>query len=154
MPKGIPKNGINKGWIKKGQRLSIKTEFKKGMCGESSSNWKGDKVGYHALHSWVQRQLGKPSVCENCGKDNLTGMKIHWANVSGEYKRELSDWKRLCVHCHYIFDNRNKLNKEDIVTIKKLRRDGVIQREVAEIFSVSRTLISAIDTGRTWGEIK
>lgn len=31
MPKGYPKNGINKGWIKKGQRLSPATELKKGV---------------------------------------------------------------------------------------------------------------------------
>ena len=30
MPKGIPKLGKNKGWFKKGHRISQKTEFKKG----------------------------------------------------------------------------------------------------------------------------
>ena len=31
MPKGFPKNGINNGWIKKGEHRGTKTEFKKGM---------------------------------------------------------------------------------------------------------------------------
>jgi len=28
MPKGIPKSGINKGWIKQGEKFSIKTRKK------------------------------------------------------------------------------------------------------------------------------
>lgn len=31
MPTGIPKNGTNKGWFKKGEHYSLKTEFKKGQ---------------------------------------------------------------------------------------------------------------------------
>jgi len=25
---------------------------------------------------------------------------IHWHNISGEYKRDVSDWIRLCAKCH------------------------------------------------------
>ena len=42
MPKGIPKSGINKGWLKKGQNLGNINGFKKGQ-----SSWnKGKKTGY------------------------------------------------------------------------------------------------------------
>src|SRR3990167_10280217 len=41
MPTGIPKNGINKGWIKKGNRLGLKTEFKKGVI-----PWNKNKIGW------------------------------------------------------------------------------------------------------------
>lgn len=30
MPSGYPKNGINKGWFRKGEHPSSETEFKKG----------------------------------------------------------------------------------------------------------------------------
>lgn len=68
-------------------------------------NWKGDNVGYNALHSWINRKLGKPNTCENCKKSGLVGRQIHWANVSREYKRDLTDWKRLCKKCHEIYDH-------------------------------------------------
>lgn len=67
-------------------------------------NWKGDKVGYTGLHMWVYSQLGKPGDCENCGKTGLSGKQIHWANASHEYKRELTDWLRLCAKCHMAYD--------------------------------------------------
>src|SRR3990167_1640174 len=75
-----------------------------GRKGEKTWNWKGNKVGYNALHSWVSRELGKPNKCENCGKSGLKARRIHWANKSREYKRHPSDWIRLCVSCHKLYD--------------------------------------------------
>jgi len=67
--------------------------------------WKGNNVSYGSLHSWIKRNLGTPTKCEHCGQDGLTGKKIHWANKSGQYKRDLSDWLRLCVSCHREYDH-------------------------------------------------
>ena len=94
-----------KGLIKKGQRLSPKTEFKKGNI---PWNWKGDNVGYKCLHDWVKKRLGKPQCCDFC----LTTIKrkYEWANKSGNYKRELSDWIRLCTPCHRKYDNKRRKN--------------------------------------------
>lgn len=82
-----------------------RTHFKKGdHLNELSFNWKGDEVGKVPLHLWVIRRLGKPTKCEFCGKDNLSGHKIHWANKSRTYKRDITDWIRLCVSCHKKYD--------------------------------------------------
>ena len=105
--------------IKEKQRLSPKTEFKKGMIpwnkgligymkGEKHPLWKGDDIKYVGLHMWVYSRLGKPDICESCKNNNLNGHKIHWANVSGKYKRELTDWIRLCVPCHSKYDRARK----------------------------------------------
>jgi hypothetical protein len=66
--------------------------------GADKPNWKGDAVGYSALHGWVRRQLGRPSNCERCG--NTQANRYEWANRSRQYKREVADWERLCVSCH------------------------------------------------------
>lgn len=65
--------------------------------------WKGDNVGYSSLHAWVRKKLGTPSKCKHCG--TTTAVKFEWANISGEYKRELTDWIRLCKACHNKYDN-------------------------------------------------
>lgn len=71
--------------------------FKDGdNMGEEHFAWKGDKVGYGALHDWVRRRLGKATKCIHGHKSKL----YVWANISGEYKRELSDWHQLCQHCN------------------------------------------------------
>ena len=72
--------------------------------GEENRNWKGDKVGYQALHQWVTRVAGAPKKCENCG--TTRAKKFEWANISKRYLRVLSDWVRLCTKCHIKFDKK------------------------------------------------
>lgn len=74
------------------------------LKGEKNAKWMGDDVGYNGLHSWVSRELGKPYICEMCGKSGLIEHEIHWASISREYKRDVDDWIRLCAKCHYHFD--------------------------------------------------
>lgn len=68
--------------------------------------WKADDVSYSGLHYWIGRKLGKPRECTNCG--TLTAKKYEWANISGEYKRDLKDWVRLCVSCHRRMDGHSQ----------------------------------------------
>ncbi len=84
--------------------------------GSRNINWKGDKVSYRALHHWVQRHYPKPELCECCHKKP----PLDLANISGKYKRELSDWEYLCRSCHMRKDGRltqavKNLNGEDCV---------------------------------------
>ena len=94
---------LEKHKMKKGSTLGLKTRFKKGqLSGKNNPNWKDNEVGYGALHTWIQRQHGKPSFCEHCKCSNR--QMYHWSNISGEYKRDRNDWQRLCVPCHKKFD--------------------------------------------------
>jgi len=85
-------------------KLSAKARLREKKVGPAAANWKGDAVGYTALHSWVSRAYGCAAECEHCGDENAAA--YDWANVSGEYKRERSDWLRLCRSCHMRFDKR------------------------------------------------
>lgn len=69
--------------------------------------WKGDNVGYFALHDWVEKVLGKPKRCVSCGLCNQNRV-YHWANLSGKYKRREEDWARMCVPCHRRYDYARK----------------------------------------------
>lgn len=95
---------------KKGIHHSPDTEFKKGQVSfENNPHWKGDNVGIPGVHDWVKNILGKPNKCENCGfeSDPNKPQQMHWANISGKYKRDLTDWIRLCRKCHWRFDRTN-----------------------------------------------
>lgn len=72
--------------------------------------WKGENASYSGLHHWVRRHLGTPQECKHCGISGDRGVKrgYHWANISGEYRRTLTDWVRLCVPCHSKFDHSRK----------------------------------------------
>jgi len=114
---------------KKRQKIVTSTSFKKGCTpwnkgkkcpwvternkknnpvktGEEHHNWKGDFTSYRNMHRWVVRHKGQPTKCEHCGKDGLTGHKIHWANVSREYHRDIDDYIRLCAKCHGAYDKK------------------------------------------------
>lgn len=108
----------------KGKNLGNTHGFKKGFlpwnkgmkeyqAGKTHYAWKGNGVGYFALHSWIRRKLGKPNICEHCRNIfSLGSRKLHWANKSGKYLRQLSDWLRLCASCHKLYDS-NRLPKKD-----------------------------------------
>src|SRR3990167_238817 len=103
-------------------KSGAKTRFKKGEnTGEQNVSWKGDDVGYHALHDLVQRWKGIPERCEQCGRARTTVHSMHWANKSGKYLRDLKDWLGLCASCHKKFDmtpeTRTKISKAKMGSI-------------------------------------
>lgn len=114
---------------RKGESLSLETKMKMSLSTKGriiSKEWRTklshSKIGnknrflgdeakdssiYHRVHRWVEKNLGKPKVCDFCLSDNKK--RYDWANVSQEYKYELSDWLRLCRSCHKAFDHQIKL---------------------------------------------
>ncbi len=81
----------------------------KGRTGESANRWKGEEAGYHAIHIWLTSHYVKGDHCEDCFSS--VASRLEWANISGEYKRERSDYKVLCPKCHRLFDRNNKCQK-------------------------------------------
>src|SRR3990167_5589544 len=78
--------------------------------GRNNLNWKGNDVGYGALHHWVYRKLGHPKKCEDC--ETTIAKRYEWANISKKYKRDISDWKRFCSKCHRAFDKHSIVKGE------------------------------------------
>ncbi len=109
--KGIHSGNHGNGF-KKGERLGIKTWNAGKILGDKHWNWKGEEVSYTNKHARIYRKLGKPDTCVNCGKSGLTGKKIHWANISGQYKDDINDWVRLCASCHLQFDWTNERSEK------------------------------------------
>lgn len=82
---------------------------KKGKTLDKANSWKGDNCGYVAKHLSIKTYRGNPEKCEHCGKvgEKMNGRwNIHWANVSGEYKRDFEDYIGLCRKCHYAYDKK------------------------------------------------
>ena len=96
--------------INKGKKRSEETKLKMSLIKQGNKNyrWKGDKVGYSGLHIWIRKMLGSPKYCEHC--KTTKAKKFEWANKSHLYKRELTDWIRLCTSCHRIYDRKSKLH--------------------------------------------
>lgn len=88
----------------KGVHRSPSTEFKKGyVADDKHPMWKETGAGYTAIHQWIHRKLGMPKICNKCG--DTKAIRYEWANISGSYKRDVSDYIRLCAKCHHKLDN-------------------------------------------------
>lgn len=82
--------------------------------GEESKFWVGENATYDTKHLWIRKVRCRAYECENCGitredKQTKDGRNyIHWANVSGKYLRDISDYIALCYKCHGWFDSINR----------------------------------------------
>ena len=125
--------------------------------GSKNSKWKGDSVGITSLHLWVSRYKGKPKKCEDCGTSDPI-IRYEWANISKKYKRDLNDYKRLCVSCHRKFDrhygefrSNAKLCNNTVMEIRKLYKPREItQKKLAKKYSVCVTTIANILNRKKW----
>lgn len=77
------------------------------QTGKDNPVWKGDKVSYHGLHSWINRNFQRPLACENCHKPDNQARKFEWASKTHNYTRNREDWLYLCPSCHSKFDILN-----------------------------------------------
>lgn len=104
------KKGGEKKWTQEMRKKSSlsHTGMKKPWAGQYL--YKGDEVGYYALHHWVIRALGRAKKCQSCGvisgkaKDGRN--TIDWANKSRHYRRVADDWIPLCRKCHKVYDRK------------------------------------------------
>jgi len=122
-------------------------------AGKNNGMWKGNQVGYGALHAWIKRHKPKPKVCEICKIKEPYDL----ANISGEYKRNVNDFQWVCRSCHMKLDGRvqklrhTKLTEINILTILGLYENGNLSiGAIMKMFSVNRKTIYRILHGKTW----
>lgn len=65
-----------------------KQKISKAVMGMKNHNWKGEDVGYSALHEWVRQRLPMPSRCYFCDEKEPHDL----ANKTGIYNRDPFNW--------------------------------------------------------------
>ena len=78
----------------------------RGKIGKKSRRWKGNKASYVAKHMWIIKHYGNAKRCSI--DPSHKAKRYEWANVSGEYKRDISDYMELCPSCHRKMDHDRK----------------------------------------------
>ena len=71
--------------------------------GELNPAWKGNDIGYSALHAWIRKHLPQPKdgLCEICHQKKFTLV----ANITSVYNREFKNWVWSCHSCNFLYDN-------------------------------------------------
>lgn len=124
--------GVMTAW-NKGLRGILKANsgsFKKGeVSNENNLRWRGDFVGYGGLHTWISRNYGKASKCENKGRSilgfecNGKSNNYDWAFMGkGDYKRDKKLFVELCHSCHLRYDY--KMIKSGEINRKRIAQGG------------------------------
>lgn len=95
----------NKYWLGKHHTEESKNKMRLSALNlqERHPRWKGNDVGYQALHRYVEKRLPKPEKCPICKKKPVCDLTNR-----GIYNRELKNWRWLCRRCHLISDGRMK----------------------------------------------
>lgn len=97
-----------------------KEKIRQSKIAEKNPNWKGNDVRYGALHRRIWRLKPRPQFCEDC----KTGRALDLANISQEYKYNVSDWEWLCRKCHMRKDGRMKNLEIGRLKMNEMRKDG------------------------------
>jgi len=79
------------------------------LKGEGSTAWKGDNIGYHGIHRWMNKTFGKAKKCENLDCLYRPPKSFEWALLEGmKYERKRENFIQLCIGCHRKYDNNFK----------------------------------------------
>ncbi|KKK47427.1 hypothetical protein LCGC14_3155300 [marine sediment metagenome] len=107
----------NRGWFRKGNQNWLgrhhtnKSKIKMSKSqkareinnkNENNPMWKGDNVGYGALHIWINKNKEKTGICSICNEIRYTD----WGNKDHQYKRDINDYFEVCHSCHKIYDKK------------------------------------------------
>lgn len=98
------------------------------------------RPGVVYTHLKIKKQYGKAVYCEN--DPSHRGKRYEWANLSGEYKLERSDWKQLCPSCHRKMDYTE--SQRELIRKRNLGKPALNRRKVAQL-TTSGDLIKVHD---------
>lgn len=101
------------------------------MTGTTSIEWNKNKPGYKSVHKWLRIHYGRADHCSNC---ETPSKSFEWANLSGEYLRNINDYIQLCTSCHRKMDytEQQRINRSIArkgLPMTKLRKP-VVQRNL------------------------
>lgn len=119
-------------------------------------SWTGDKASYNSKHQRVRRYFGKPSHCEHC--KTTEDRMYHWANKKGDFSLKRTNWLRLCVPCHRLYDKDKNKSKFKIKLNYKLAQEIrdkynqklFNQKQLSEMYKVSYANIKLIMRNKIW----
>lgn len=152
MPKGFPKNGVNKGWLKKGENLGNTNGFKKGQTAWNKGKktgyapWQGKKRSEEDKEKFRQAKLGKKLSMEHRRKlgDAKRGEKA-W-----NWKGGISPEREKQRHTFEMRLWRKAVFERDSFTCQKYKtRGGWLHAHHVLNFSDFPELRTAIDNGIT-----
>ena len=89
---------------RRGQHNSPETEFKKNPNSFKAQNMKT----YYSIHRWVRKNKGVPTICTMASTKDRCSPYFDWANINGEYEKDLDDYASVCRKHHFRYDREGE----------------------------------------------
>lgn len=113
-------------------------------------HYKDRTYSYSYAHKWVHRKYGKAFMCESLDCQQLSTY-FTWANMSHQYKLDITDWKQLCRSCHAKFDVTDYLKESTSKRFKGTRSTSKPINQQALDGTYIKTWLSLSDAFRELG---
>jgi hypothetical protein len=102
--KALTGRQVNESFRNKMQKIALE-RVKNG----THNFYKGDAIGYGAIHDWLRNKFGKSNHCENKKCESINPKMYVWAKLKNKkYERKRENFIQLCQSCHVKYD-KNKL---------------------------------------------
>ena len=120
--------------------------------------WKDHKSRIYTEDSLLHREFQKYgidnflfSIVEECKKENLLDKEIFWIDYYDTYNNGYNETiGGYGIKCYGM-----KITKEQFFEIKKiLKESDLTNKNIGEKYNISETLVSAINTGYYWNDLK
>lgn len=109
MPKGIYIR--TKSWTLSNEQ---KRAISERQLGERHWNWKGDNVGYMAIHQYVASF--KVGICKNCGVKGKTESAL---KKGFKHEKNPKNYIELCKKCHIAYDRTPEWTEKNKLALSK-----------------------------------
>lgn len=113
-----PRNDYRDGYLKGQPKRFIKGH----AIRNGRAPWfKGDEVGYRAIHTYLSKHFPKTGICDECGEMKRT----EYALIKGrEYSRNREDYRELCKLCHNRYDQTGGSRWRGVTTARQTAGDA------------------------------
>lgn len=84
--------------------------------GPDNPAYDAENINIVGLHGWIRRHKTRTGTCQKCGakpprrngRNGSTRAGTEFANISGEYRRDVDDYIELCNSCHQKMDGTGR----------------------------------------------
>lgn len=90
---------------------------------------------YDFVHKWIKSIKGNADRCMI--DERHFNDRYEWANISREYKKELTDWIMMCVPCHRFYDS-SKSTIEGMRFLMRIKTNRLEKLKEFQSFLIKR----------------
>lgn len=101
--------------------------------------------------TFIKKVEGKNLVCHKDGNPNHNNVEnLYWGDIKDNFKDAIKHGKLYGLKCKGESHPAHKLTEDNVIEIKKLCKQGIPPKEIAERFGISQATVSDLKLSKRW----